>query len=116
MLGNRLNILASRLAPHLTQLCTHKLGSQIVYKLINQTQDTEAQEIMLDKMQASLYDILSDQVRGVPLVQKVVDCQCLSLQQRQTITNLARSQLENLNGPGHRKLLEHLLEVNHDTL
>lgn len=109
---NRLQIIASRLAPQLTSLCTHKLGSQIALKLVNQTQDPRAQEIILNGLMndKNLVDILSDQARGLALIQKMVISSTPNPHQHALRTKV-REILESLSGPGHKKLLDELIDA-----
>ncbi|CAO0801667.1 unnamed protein product [Mucor circinelloides] len=46
----RYRVLAPRLLPHLSKLCTHKLASLTVLKLINQRQEPEARVLILDTL------------------------------------------------------------------
>ncbi|KAI9474155.1 MAG: armadillo-type protein [Benjaminiella poitrasii] len=110
---HRNQAIASRLMGHLPQLCVHKLGSQIIYKLINQTSELVAQKMVLNGLiarQDILIDILSDQVRGLVFIQKVLACPALSVDQRKALSGKVCERLEMLNGPGHKKLLSLLLE------
>jgi hypothetical protein len=108
--------IAHRLLPHLSQLCVHKLGSQIVYKLINQTSEDVAQEMILVQLQHEhiLVDILSDQVRGLVFIQKLIACPSLKSDQCRQLSTKVCTELEKLNGPGHKKLLALLLEANNN--
>lgn len=111
-----MQVIAHRLLPHLSQLCVHKLGSQIVYKLVNQNSEDVAQEMILDQLQREhvLFDILSDQVRGLVFIQKLIACPSLSLEQRSQLLDKVCTELEKLNGPGHKKLLALLLEAHNN--
>jgi len=69
--------LAPRLAPHLAHLCTHKLASLTVLKIVNQRQESDARDLTVASLFFSandqvLEDVLSDQVHGVGVVQKVL--------------------------------------------
>jgi hypothetical protein len=88
----------------------------MIYKLINQTEDRLAQEIIVEQLldQTCLYEILSDQVRGVPLMQKIINCTNVSKEKRHSLSEQVCIQLNQLKGPGHKKLLDSLLEANHD--
>src|SRR5204863_5137365 len=48
--ANRFKTLAPRLVSHLAKLCTHKLASLTVLKLINQRSEPEAREIILNAL------------------------------------------------------------------
>jgi hypothetical protein len=106
--------IAHRLLPHLSQLCVHKLGSQIVYKLVNQVSEDVAQEMILAQLEHHLTDILSDQVRGLVFIQKLIACPSLKSEQRRQLSTKVCTELEQLNGPGHKKLLALLLDNNGD--
>lgn len=111
-----MQVIATRLIPHLSQLCVHKLGSQIIYKLINQTSDGKAQDIILNELRKEnvLTEVLTDQVRGLVFIQKLIICPSLGVGQKNLLTSQVCTELEKLDGPGHKKLLDLLLEVNHD--
>ncbi|RCH79917.1 hypothetical protein CU098_002274 [Rhizopus stolonifer] len=109
----RCKTMASRLIPHLSQLCIHKIASQVIYKLINQTTEPEAQQLIVQELldnDQTLNDILSDQVRGLTFIQKVVVCPALLSPTRQAMSKKVCSALQTLHGPGHKKLLGLLLE------
>lgn len=107
---NRMQTIASRLSSNMVQLCTHKLSSQIVYKLLNQTSDVIAQEIIFKSLREEniLLEILSDQLRGLSFIQKVLACSSLNEAQKSNLRTQVRSGLEQLKGPGHKKLLDQL--------
>ncbi|KAI7907837.1 armadillo-type protein [Cokeromyces recurvatus] len=110
---NRIQAITGRLMGHLPQLCAHKLGSQIIYKLINQTSELVAQEMLLNELltrQDILMEVLSDQVRGLVFIQKLLSCPALTVDQRKILSGRVCEKLEKLNGPGHKKLLSLLLE------
>lgn len=109
-------VIACRLIPHLSQLCVHKLGSQVIYKLINQSSDQTAQNKILEHLmqETTLTEILSDQVRGLVFIQKVIICPSLDVHQKKSLSGRVCKELEVLGGRGHKKLLDLLLEVNHD--
>ncbi|CEP19286.1 hypothetical protein [Parasitella parasitica] len=92
----RYRVLAPRLLPHLAQLCTHKLASLTVLKLINQRQEPEARAVILDALFFSstnsssqvpplIDEVLHDQVHGVSLVQKILSSSYIELRERQRI-------------------------------
>lgn len=116
-IGNRMQSIASRLLPHLSQLCIHKLGSQIIYKLVNQTSEKQAQQSIMQQLLSDqqgdvLSDILSDQVRGLVFIQKLIVCPVLTDEQKKQLSRKVCAKLEYLSGPGHKKLLGLLLETN----
>ncbi|EIE81332.1 hypothetical protein RO3G_06037 [Rhizopus delemar RA 99-880] len=110
-ISNRMQVIASRLSTNIAQLCTHKLSSQIVYKLLNQTSDVKSQEIIFQSLckEDVLMEILSDQLRGLSFIQKVLPCPSLSEEQKSSLRTQVCSCLEQLKGPGHKKLLDQLL-------
>lgn len=115
-IDNRMQVIATRLGPHLAQLCVHKLGSQIIYKLINQVSDGKAQATVLENLRQDtvLSEVLTDQVRGLVFIQKIITCASLTAHQRNQLSHQVCKELENFDGPSHRKLLDLLLEANHD--
>jgi protein JSN1 len=77
---HRFTTLAPRLLSHLSKLCTHKLASLTVLKLINQRSEPEARETILnalffnpeDPENKLLKRILEDQVHGAAVIYKVL--------------------------------------------
>ncbi|KAL0076616.1 armadillo-type protein, partial [Phycomyces blakesleeanus] len=47
-LPGRYRVLCPRLLPYLTKLCTHKLGSMTVFKVISQRQEPDASQLLLN--------------------------------------------------------------------
>ncbi|ETN46568.1 uncharacterized protein HMPREF1541_00753 [Cyphellophora europaea CBS 101466] len=73
----RRSVLAPRLAPHLVQLCTHKVAYLTVLKIINQRNEPEARDLILKALffssnDAVLEQILRDQTSGVTLIFKIL--------------------------------------------
>src|SRR5579871_4101842 len=74
---NRFKTLAPRLVPDLAKLCSHKLASLTVLKLINQRSEPEDREIILNALFNSdddnrvLKRILEDQMHGPAVIYKV---------------------------------------------
>ncbi|KAH7329185.1 hypothetical protein B0I35DRAFT_345505 [Stachybotrys elegans] len=73
----RRTVLSPRLVPFLVHLCTHKVASLTVLKLINQKNEPEARDIILKALFFSPNDqileaILSDQTYGGTLIFKVI--------------------------------------------
>lgn len=110
---DRFSIVASRLAPHLSQVATHKLGSQMVLKIINQTHDNQAQSTMLDGLmeESTLSDILGDQVRGLSLIHKVISCSSIPISQRQAMAATIQPLVTQSDSAGHKKLLDELSNI-----
>lgn len=73
----RYKLLAPRFTPHLSHLCTHKLASLTVLRIINQKVEPEASKEIVQGLFNSpgdhvLTDVLGDQVNGVAVVHKVL--------------------------------------------
>ncbi|KAI6036631.1 hypothetical protein BKA83DRAFT_4165650 [Pisolithus microcarpus] len=67
---SRYNLLAPRFTPHLSHLCTHKLASLTVLRIVNQKIEPEASRQIVQALFSSpgdhvLTDVLGDQVNGV---------------------------------------------------
>lgn len=76
-LPGRYGLLASRLASYVQHLCTHKLASLTVLRIVNQRDEPEASSVVLEAIfgspqDAVLRDVLADQVHGVHTIQKIV--------------------------------------------
>ncbi|KAF8892591.1 hypothetical protein BD779DRAFT_1771131 [Infundibulicybe gibba] len=74
---SRYNLLAPRFTPHLSHLCTHKLASLTVLRIVNQKIEPDASRQIVDALFASpadhvLTDVLGDQVNGVAVVHKIL--------------------------------------------
>ncbi|KAI8364829.1 armadillo-type protein [Choanephora cucurbitarum] len=117
----RYQALAPRLLPHLSNLCTHKLASLTVLKLINQRQEPEARTLILDALffssnnpneVPSLIDkVLRDTVHGVSLVQKVLSSSYIELRERQRIAERTRHFLIKMkfqHAQGYKRLMEEI--------
>ncbi len=75
-LPGRFRLLAPRFAPHLANLCTHKLASQTVLRILSQKVDPEASRQLLRALFDAnrphlLEEILVDQVHGSQFVTKL---------------------------------------------
>ncbi|KAI8978914.1 armadillo-type protein [Pilobolus umbonatus] len=116
-INNRLQVITAQIVPHLSQLCIHKLGSQIVYKLLSQQEDRVAVEMIFNGLNEHrvLVEILADQVRGLALIQKILTSADMDLEKRNELSQLVSIELAQLNGPGHRKLLSQLMDIHQDT-
>lgn len=73
----RYKLLAPRFTPHLSHLCTHKLASLTVLRIVNQKVEPEASKEIVQALFNSpgdhvLSDVLGDQVNGVAVVHKVL--------------------------------------------
>jgi protein JSN1 len=74
---SRYNLLAPRFTPHLSHLCTHKLASLTVLRIVNQKIEPDASSQVVDALFSSagdhvLTDVLGDQVNGVAVVHKIL--------------------------------------------
>ncbi|KAI0062381.1 hypothetical protein BV25DRAFT_680875 [Artomyces pyxidatus] len=74
---SRYHLLAPRFTPHLSHLCTHKLASLTVLRIVNQKVEPEASIQIVEALFSSpadhvLTDVLGDQVNGVAVVHKVL--------------------------------------------
>ncbi|KAF9227976.1 hypothetical protein BS17DRAFT_774557 [Gyrodon lividus] len=74
---SRYNLLAPRFTPHLSHLCTHKLASLTVLRIVNQKIEPEASRQIVQALFSSpgdhvLTDVLGDQVNGVAVVHKIL--------------------------------------------
>lgn len=113
----RYQVLAPRVLPHLSRLCTHKLASLTVLKLINQRQEPEARTLILEALffnNASheiIDDVLHDQVHGVSLVQKILSSSYIELRERQRIAERVKQLLGKLklqHVQGYKRLMEEI--------
>jgi len=116
---HRFKTLAPRLVPHLVKLCTHKLASLTVLKLINQRSEPEAREIILNALFNSdddnkiLRRILEDQVHGAAVIYKVLTSPFVadqgSAERRGQMISLVRSVLQKIKippGQGYKRLMD----------
>ncbi|KAJ7219101.1 hypothetical protein GGX14DRAFT_434627 [Mycena pura] len=74
---SRYNLLAPRFTPHLSHLCTHKLASLTVLRIVNQKIEPNASGEIVEALFSSpgdhvLADVLGDQVNGVAVVHKIL--------------------------------------------
>ena len=74
---SRYRLLAPRFTPHLSHLCTHKLASLTVLRIVNQKAEPEASQQVVDALFFSpndhvLTDVLGDQINGVAVVHKIL--------------------------------------------
>lgn len=72
-LPGRYRLLSTRLAPHLAQLCPHKVASTTILKVVNQKVDVASSQMLVDAIFSEtdpsiLEDILSEQVHGSSFV------------------------------------------------
>ncbi|KAL7416118.1 hypothetical protein BDY24DRAFT_413024 [Mrakia frigida] len=113
-LPGRFRLLAPRFAPHLAHLCTHKLASTAVLRIINQRSDLDASRLILNKIFASpndqvLIDILGDQIHGVNVIQKIVTSTALDAAEKAPLIEATKKVLLHLQvsaSQSYRRLLE----------
>jgi hypothetical protein len=96
-LSGRYKLLAPRIVPHLPHLCTHKLASSTVLRIINQRNDPESAQLILDSLFNStsnvLEDILGDQVHGLNMIQKILASQYIDSTQKQVLAEKVKTVL-----------------------
>ncbi|KAM3579631.1 hypothetical protein VKS41_008083 [Umbelopsis sp. WA50703] len=122
-LKDRYGILVPRVIPHLAHLCTHKLASLTVLKLINQRQEPRARDEIIQHLFFSDSDtvvdeVLLDQVHGVALVQKILSTSYIELQERQHIAERCKQCLSKLkvqHVQGYKRLVEEINMVMGDS-
>ena len=113
-LPGRFRLLASRFASHLAHLCTHKLASTAVLRVINQRADLDASQVILTKIfsspnDATLIDILSDQIHGVNVIQKIITSTALDAAEKVPLIEATKRVLIHLqvaSSQSYRRLLE----------
>lgn len=115
-LKDRYGILVPRVIPHLAHLCTHKLASLTILKLINQRQEPKArdqivQHLFFSENDAVIDEVLLDQVHGVALVQKILSTSYIELHERQHIAEKCKQALSKLkvqHVQGYKRLVEEI--------
>lgn len=116
---NRFKTLAPRLVSHLAKLCTHKLASLTVLKLINQRSEPEAREVILNALFNSedenkvLKRILEDQVHGATVIYKVLTSPFVadqgSTEKRTQYVSVVRNMLQKIKAQpsqGYKRLMD----------
>lgn len=75
LLPGRYRLLAPRFVGHLGSLCTHKLASQTVLRIVTQQEDSQASKVLLDRLlegeSGLLEEVLVDQVHGSQFITKL---------------------------------------------
>lgn len=115
-LPNRYRLLSPRFTPHLAHLCTHKLASQTVLRIVNQRLEPEAAHSLLDALFNSandgiLEEVLSEKVHGSQFVTHVLSAQELEPDRRERYAEQTRRivlQHHYTSVPAYRKLVEDL--------
>ncbi|KAI9742597.1 MAG: hypothetical protein M1818_003738 [Claussenomyces sp. TS43310] len=110
----RRTVLAPRLVPHLTHLCTHKVAYLTVLKVINQRNEPEARDTILKALFFSpdnqvLEEILSDHVCGATLIFKVLTTPFFDEAIRAQVVDNVRSVLLRLKAQpsqGYKRLMD----------
>jgi protein JSN1 len=116
---HRFKALAPRLVSHLAKLCTHKLASLTVLKLINQRSEPEAREVILNALFNSDEDnkvlkrILEDQIHGAAVIYKVLTSPFVadqsSSERRTQYVSVVRNMLQKLKvqpTQGYKRLMD----------
>ncbi|UZJ56799.1 hypothetical protein CBS101457_006119 [Exobasidium rhododendri] len=109
-------LLAPRFAPHLTHLCTHKLASTPILRIINQNFEPEASHVILrslfeSRQDLTLEEIVIDQVHGSQFVTKVLASPILTAEQHEQYSLQVRLIVERhrlVGVPAYRRLCEDL--------
>ncbi|KAI9029795.1 armadillo-type protein [Phycomyces nitens] len=110
LMEQRTELMANLFAPHLSLICTHKLGSQMVLKIINQTTCQPAQQIIVNRLlEPTILDtILIDPVRGVSFVQKACKSSHLAPDEQKRLIDRVTTILVEHQGPTYTKLLQEI--------
>lgn len=110
----RYGLLANRFAPHVAHLCTHKLASLTVLRIINQTTEPAAASNLLNTIFHSpsdqiLTEILSDASNGSQVIGKILAVQSITAEEKPALLEAVRRVLPNIKAastPPYRRLLE----------
>lgn len=129
-LPNRHNLLAPRLIPHLAQLCSHKLASLTILKILNNRYEVEARNLILNSLFGEditnddvsidslpnppniLEQVLKDNIHGATFVFKVLSNPQPDSRLRAKLTHQARQVLIQMNFnngnnyQGYKRLLD----------
>ncbi|KAJ2410625.1 hypothetical protein GGI10_004500 [Coemansia sp. RSA 2530] len=97
--AGRFRVLAHQLAPHLRYLATHKLGASTVTKLVDQSAEPDARDLILNTLffnpdPSVLDDLLLDQAQGVHLVLKILQGNAIGDAEKARIADRLRPLLE----------------------
>ncbi|KIY51058.1 hypothetical protein FISHEDRAFT_37966 [Fistulina hepatica ATCC 64428] len=111
---SRYNLLAPRFIPHLSHLCTHKLASLTVLRIVNQKIEPSASTQLVDALFQSpgdhvLTDVLGDQVNGVAVVHKILTSPFLDPNQKTTYMEATKRvliELKVIATQAYRRLIE----------
>ncbi|KAM5539048.1 hypothetical protein V8D89_007271 [Ganoderma adspersum] len=111
---SRYNLLAPRFTPHLSHLCTHKLASLTVLRIVNQKVESEASKQIVEALFNSpgdhvLTDVLGDQVNGVAVVHKILTSPFVDPAQRPSYVEATKRvliELKVIATQAYRRLIE----------
>ncbi|WFD36035.1 hypothetical protein MCUN1_002906 [Malassezia cuniculi] len=107
-------LLAPRMVPHVAQLCTHKLASGTMLRIMHQTDDPASANLLLGALfdlpeAAVLESVLLDPVHGSQLIGRALMSPNIDAAKRhavvETLTVLLRSH-DLVNVPAYRRLVE----------
>ncbi|MBW0537593.1 hypothetical protein O181_077308, partial [Austropuccinia psidii MF-1] len=111
----RYRLLAIRLAPHLSHLCTHKLASVTVLRIVNQSIDLEASQMIIDGLFLSskqvLEEVLGDQVHGLNSVIKILASSFIKPEQKALMIDKIKDTILTLrveHVPAYKKICEEI--------
>lgn len=113
-LPGRYGLLANRFAPHVAHLCTHKLASLTVLRIINQTTEAGAATTLLQTIFHSpedevLSEILSDASNGSQVIGKILAVSTIPKDEKPALLEAVRRVLPSIKAAGtppYRRLLE----------
>lgn len=111
---SRYTLLAPRFTPHLSHLCTHKLASLTVLRIVNQKVEPEASAQVVEALFQSpndhvLTDVLGDQVNGVAVVHKILTSPFVDPEQRPAYVEATKRvliELKVIATQAYRRLIE----------
>lgn len=111
---SRYRLLAPRFTPHLSHLCTHKLASLTVLRIVNQKTEPDASTQIVDSLFFSngdhvLADVLGDQVNGVAVVHKILTSPFIDQSKRASyleVTKRVLIELKVIATQAYRRLIE----------
>ncbi|KAL0082221.1 armadillo-type protein [Phycomyces blakesleeanus] len=114
-ISRRYSAVVPRLLPNIGRLCSHKLASLTILKIIYQDQDIDARQLLLDRLfyddqNPQVNQILVDQVHGVGFIQRLLSSS-LDLSERRRIADhvwLAMLKNELYQIQGYKRLLEEI--------
>ncbi|KAI9019614.1 armadillo-type protein [Phycomyces nitens] len=119
-ISRRYSALVQRLLPNLGRLCTHKLASLTILKIIQQDQEPDVRRLLLDRLfydeQPQVDQILIDQVHGVGFIQRVLSSSLDLCERRRIADNvwLAMFKNELYRIQGYKRLLEEMSVLGSD--